>query len=96
MTDKKMTDALQEQETTISGKAYNAKAGAVLMIDEDTPVYIEGMREWDADLIGKEVKLTGVLSPSQIYPEAGAEDHIISQGISEMPMILRLTEPYKK
>lgn len=96
MTDKKMTDALQKQETTLSGKAYNAKAGAVLMIDEDTPVYIEGMREWDKNLIGKTVELTGVLRPSQIYPQAVAEDGIISQGMSETPMVLQLTEPYRK
>jgi hypothetical protein len=96
MTDKKMTDALQEQETTISGKAYNAKAGAVLMIDNDTPVYIEGMREWGDDMIGKKVELTGVISRAQIYPEAKSEDGIISQGMSEAPMVLRLTEPYKK
>ena len=41
MTDKKMTDESQEQETTISGKAENLKAGAVLMIDENTPVFID-------------------------------------------------------
>jgi hypothetical protein len=96
MTDKESTDASHEQETTVSGKAYNAKAGAVLMIDDDTPVYIEGMEEWDDDLIGKKVKLTGVLRPKQIYPEIHNEGGIISQGMSGTPMVLKLTQPFKK
>jgi len=96
MTDKERTAASQEQEKTVSGKAYNAKAGAVLMIDEDTPVYIEGMDEWDDDMVGKKVKLTGVLRPKQIYPEVDTEGGIISQGMSGTPMVLQLTKPYKK
>jgi hypothetical protein len=96
MTDKKLTDRSQEQETTVSGKAYNAKAGAVLMIDENTPVYIEGMEEWDDDLIGKSVKLTGVFIDEQVYPQANSEKDDISQGISGTPRILKLTKPYKK
>lgn len=96
MTDKKMTDESQEQETTISGKAENLKAGAVLMIDENTPVFIEDMDEWDDDMIGKTIKLTGVLRRKQIYPEIKTEGGIISQGMSGVPMVLRLTEPYKK
>ena len=94
MTDKKMTDESKERETTISGKAKNRKAGAVLMIDENTPVFIEGMDEWDDDMIGKTMKLTGVLGRQQIYPEIKSEDGIISQGMSGTPMVLKLTKPY--
>lgn len=96
MTDKKMTDESAEQETTISGKAENLKAGAVLMIDDNTPVFIEGMNEWDDDLIGKKMKLTGILRRKQIYPQIKNEGGIISQGMSGTPMVLKLTQPIKR
>ena len=88
-----MTDELRE--TTLSGKAYNAKAGAVLVLDDETPVYIEGMNAWEDEMIGQTIELTGILQSSQAYPQAEEDENgMIIQGMSEMPASLRLTKPF--
>ena len=45
---------------TVTGKAGNAKLGAVVVCDDGT-YYIDRLDEWPADLDGKVVEVTGAL-----------------------------------
>ncbi len=69
------------KKVTLSGTARDAKGSAVLMTDNDDVVYIDGLDSWPADVLGKRVRVTGVLRekkylPSPVVDETGA----ISQG----------------
>lgn len=55
-------------DTTIVGKAENAKAGAVVMDAKGRPIYVEGLAEWDDAHYGKQVSVTGKLVTKQIGP----------------------------
>lgn len=46
---------------TIQGVARNAMAGAVVLTDDRTPVYVAGLDRWDRTTDGKQVKATGTL-----------------------------------
>lgn len=48
---------------TVRGTAQNAKLGAIVLID-DLPVYVDGLEEWKATLIGKPIEVTGTLAKS--------------------------------
>jgi len=45
----------------IRGTAYDARAGAILELEDRTPIYIAGLTEWDPALNGKPVEVTGLL-----------------------------------
>lgn len=79
---------------TISGKAANAKAGAVLLADDGREMYVEGLASWGRERVGKRVTLTGVVQREGFYPEAGVDEHGLEvQGMVGTPLVLRLTEP---
>jgi hypothetical protein len=80
---------MSESPVTITGTAENAKAGAILVTAGDRPVYVEGLRAWPAEDLGKELTLTGFLRRKRIYPEATPE----RQGMVGTPLVLELTEP---
>jgi hypothetical protein len=81
---------------TISGKAENAKAGAVLVADDGRELYVEGLSAWGRESIGKRVTLTGIVQRKGIYPEARADaDGQEQQGMVGTPLVLRLTEPFE-
>jgi len=46
---------------TIEGVARNAKAGAVVLIDDHTSVYVAGLDCWNGVTEGKQVSVTGTL-----------------------------------
>ena len=45
----------------IRGTAYDARAGAILELEDRTPIYIVGLAEWDPALQGKALEVTGLL-----------------------------------
>lgn len=45
----------------IRGTAYDARAGAIVELEDRTPIYITGLAEWDAALHGKAIEVTGLL-----------------------------------
>lgn len=49
------------QTVVIRGTAYDARAGAIVELDDRTPIYIAGLTEWDPALHGKPLEVTGLL-----------------------------------
>lgn len=81
---------------TIRGTADNAKAGALLLADDGRVLYVAGMLEWDDDLIGKRVTLTGIVRRQGVAPQIREVDGVTLQGMAGTPLVLELTEPYEK
>jgi hypothetical protein len=48
-------------EVVIIGIAKNARAGAVLLTEKNTPYYIDGVVSWDDDIKDKKIEVTGIL-----------------------------------
>ena len=48
-------------QVTVQGTARNAMAGAVVLTDDRTPVYVEGLERWDSSFDGKKVNASGTL-----------------------------------
>ena len=65
---------------TLEGKATNAKAGAILLVDND-PVYIEGLNSWSNNFIDKQISVFGKLVVKSFVPQAEVSNNgEISQG----------------
>ena len=77
--------ALVGSQTTVTGVARNAHAGAVVLTADRTPVYIDGRESWDeTDLDGTKVDVTGVLRRRSIVPKATVEaDGAVSHGMDD-------------
>ena len=59
-----MIEDLQEQvgrSVTLHGTALDARAGAIVLLADGTPVYLAGTMEWDEAMVGREVAVTGTL-----------------------------------
>lgn len=60
---------------SILGKAENAKAGAIVISDKDTKMYYVGtLGSWPDSILGKKVKVTGVLIIEEIPAIAPGEE----------------------
>jgi hypothetical protein len=57
---------------TLRGHAWNARAGAMVQLEDKTPIYITGLERWDKAVFNKEVEVTGQLRfrPSRV-PKVG-------------------------
>ena len=49
------------KDTTVTGRALNAKAGAVVVDKNDSTYYVGGLESWGREAYGKMVKVTGRL-----------------------------------
>ncbi len=85
-------DANREPEA-ISGTAKNAKAGAVLVDDDGSPTYVEGLSEWPEHLKNKKLRLVGVVERKTIFPAVQEVEGGEIQGMVGVPRVIRLTEP---
>ena len=45
----------------VEGVAANAKAGAAVVLDDQSPVYLEGRNAWPAEVVTKRVRVTGTV-----------------------------------
>ena len=68
---------------SISGKALDAKAGAVLMTDRDEVIYLTDLESWPDDYLDQRVIVEGTLRRGQVYPKAREEDGVSSQGMGD-------------
>lgn len=57
------------QHLELTGKAENAKGGAVLVVDESAVIYLEGLDSWPDELHGKEVTVEGTLAYKKMIPD---------------------------
>jgi hypothetical protein len=51
----------QNKNIVVTGKALDAKAGAVVVSDDKGIFYIDGLPSWSKEFYGKKVKVTGKL-----------------------------------
>jgi hypothetical protein len=54
-------EQMVDKAVTIDGTARNAAGGAVVLTDDRTPVYVDGLAEWDRAVDGKKVRAKGTL-----------------------------------
>lgn len=50
-----------DSNVTITGTARNAAAGAVVLTEDRTPVYVAGLDRWEKAFDGKQVSASGTL-----------------------------------
>lgn len=70
-------------EATIEGTARNAHAGAVLVTEDRTPIYIDGLSSWSSTgFDGKNVSVTGMLRQRSLAPDPVTDaDGAVSHGM---------------
>lgn len=51
----------QKGEITVIGKAKDAKAGAIIITDQDSVYYVGGLRRWQDKYLDKKIKVKGKL-----------------------------------
>lgn len=54
---------------TLTGIAENAKAGAIILTENNSVVYIAGLDEWPGDLYKHEVEVKGLLQKGKLVPD---------------------------
>jgi len=85
-----------EPPVVLCGTARSAKAGAMFLSDEGSRMYVEGMDEWPDDLLGKRVKLTGVVSKKKIFPIASENPQPLRQTMAGIPQVITLSKPIER
>lgn len=77
------------QTVELRGTAFDSKAGAVLVTDDDQTVYIDGLDYWPGDLSGKSVIVNGLLRRKKYIPDPQTDaDGAISQGAEGEQLVL--------
>ena len=76
-------DSMLDKKATITGVAGNARMGAVVLTDDRTPIYIDGLESWaDTDLAGQQVEVSGTLRSRSLAPQATVDaDGAVSHGM---------------
>ncbi|MEH1896858.1 MAG: hypothetical protein V7K94_16475 [Nostoc sp.] len=64
-----LSEASINQLITIHGRAENASLGAIVLTQDETPVYMDGIQEWHSDLVGKMIIVTGILRRKSLAPK---------------------------
>lgn len=80
------------QPVTIRGVARNAALGAVV-IEDKAPVFIDGLTEWEPEVLGKRVEVKGVLRYRELSPPPTvASDGAVSHGMGGAAPVLEDAE----
>ncbi len=75
--------------TTFTGRAQNAKAGAVLLMPDDTPLYIENLPAWPDASIDTYISATGLLLRNKFIPDPINDKGELTQGAEGEQWVLR-------
>jgi hypothetical protein len=72
--DQKSWDEYAGKTVQVKGVARYAKVGPIVLLDNEHPVYIDGLDKWPTEFSDKSVVVTGRLirHPEQAPPENGA------------------------
>ncbi len=72
---------LIDQSAHFTGRAENAKGGAVVVLQNQEVIYIRNLHSWDEEVVGKQVSIKGIVRLEKYIPDPEvAEDGAISQG----------------
>lgn len=53
----------------IMGKAFNAKSGAMVLLEDQSAVFLDGLLEWPEEWLRKEVRVKGRLTRKKLAPD---------------------------
>jgi hypothetical protein len=71
---------------TVLGTALTARAGAMVSLDDATPLYVAGLTEWSEEMEDTRVEVTGVLRrlPSRLpkVPPGGPHSHGVGERLA--------------
>lgn len=84
-----------DQHLVLQGFALNAKAGAVVMTDSNTVVYVTDLQEWPEDFVNDRVEVKGTLRRGHVYPDVEVENGVSSQGLPGEQFYIEM-EGYRK
>ncbi len=69
------------QIASFSGRAENAKGGAVVVLKNQGVIYVRNLSSWEDEVIGKQVSIKGIVRLEKYIPDPYiSEDGGISQG----------------
>ena len=72
---------LIDQNAHFTGRAENAKGGAVVILQNQEVIYVRNLPSWDDEIVGKQVSIKGIVRSEKYIPDPEvAEDGAISQG----------------
>jgi hypothetical protein len=66
---------------TVRGTARTGAAGALILVPDERPVYVGGVRRWPAELEGVEVEVTGTVHIQEAQVESGARVHGLADDV---------------
>jgi hypothetical protein len=66
---------------TVRGTARTGAAGALILVPDELPVYVGGLRRWAAELEGVEVEVTGTVHIQEAQVESGARVHGLADDV---------------
>jgi hypothetical protein len=82
-------DRLVDQPVTLTGTARDARLGAVLVLDDRTPVYLAGVEEWPGAANGAQVSVAGTLRRRKLLPDpVVGPDGGISDGLQGLSFVV--------
>jgi hypothetical protein len=77
-------------ERTLVGVAKNAKAGAVLLVEGQGPIYLEGLAAWPEQLLDRRVEARGRPVEEKLIPDPGPDEHgAYTQGAEGTQTVLK-------
>ena len=62
-------EPMLDQNVTINGTARIAMLGAVILTDDRTPVYVDGIERWDNNTDGRSIAASGLLVRKKLAPD---------------------------
>ncbi len=80
-------NGLDSQRITIFGKAMDAKAGAIVISDDNGFYYLDGVDYWDKKFYGKKVKVTGILVIEKREAKQKEEEEIVQEIVGTKKII---------
>lgn len=76
------------QQIELQGTAYPAAAGPLVQGDDGKSYYLGGVPDWDTDMIGKRVSVSGRLRSRPAQVETLPPDQEQSHGLTDATLVI--------
>jgi hypothetical protein len=77
------------QSVVVVGTAENTHQGAVVTLSDGTEVYVDRLRRWDRPLLGRPVRVTGILRLDKLAPDPAVDANgMVSHGMHGNALVL--------
>jgi len=84
----------ENQEVDVTGTAENAKAGALLMLEPESPILLRGVPDWDDDTVGKRVSVKAIVRRVPGLPQADDSDEAMQGTATDRDMWVLEVQQY--